>query len=358
MDAALKRISISEEERIKRNIEKQLVIFADELDRQYSFKKSIPVFYEEIKKFILRKGKRVRPLLFVYAYKAFSQSEPANLYSSAVALEALHDFALIHDDIIDNSSLRSGIPTLNKLFEKHILPESSGEKMGENLAMVAGDIIFAFAMKKYRSVEVDNEKIDRSFNSVTDAAVKTGIGEMKELLYSAEPLENIVLERILEIYDMKTGYYTFCCPMTAGALLADVSDDEALQLNNCGLLMGRAFQIIDDIIDVFGSPCRYGKNLYDDLRKSKKTVLLWNTYNQSSPKNRRVIKEILSKKHLKEGDIKEIKKIIKSTEALESCRLLAEKYKQEAFDMLERIKMKEKYRDLIYTNFEKVLNRV
>src|SRR4030042_1567895 len=99
---------------IKNRIEKNLKSYIGDLDKLYSLSRISPLLAKNIKEFVLREGKRVRPILFIIGYLAYAKKQAPFLYRSAVSIELLHDFMLIHDDIIDKSDTRRGKPSLHK----------------------------------------------------------------------------------------------------------------------------------------------------------------------------------------------------------------------------------------------------
>ena len=106
--------------KIKNKIEKELSRVVENINKTTSLKKASPLLYRAIKSFILRPGKRIRPTLFIAGYLGFAKKPAPNLYTSAISIELLHDFFLVHDDIIDKSDTRRGKPSMHILFSKHL----------------------------------------------------------------------------------------------------------------------------------------------------------------------------------------------------------------------------------------------
>ena len=103
--------------KIKIRVEKELSAYARSIDKVYSLNKLSPILFKSIKEFILRDGKRIRPVLFCIGYLGFSKRTPRGLWRSALSLELLHDFMLVHDDIIDKSDMRRGKPSMHALLK-------------------------------------------------------------------------------------------------------------------------------------------------------------------------------------------------------------------------------------------------
>ena len=105
---------------IKTNIEKSLGTFIKCLDNEYALRRISPLLFSSLRDYVLRPGKRVRPILFIIGYRGFKARQPQGLYTSALSLELLHDFMLVHDDIIDKSPLRRGKPAMHTMLKEHL----------------------------------------------------------------------------------------------------------------------------------------------------------------------------------------------------------------------------------------------
>ena len=148
---------------LKANIDRSLATFMDRVKKDYKFHLVNPILYESIREFSLRKGKRIRPLLLILSYMGYSDKNKrisSSLYRASTCIELLHNFMLIHDDIIDRSSLRRGKPTLHKLLGKTV-KATDREKLGYDLGIIAGDIVYALAIDAFLSIKEDPERKER-----------------------------------------------------------------------------------------------------------------------------------------------------------------------------------------------------
>ncbi len=283
--------------KIKNRVEESLKEYVNNSDKLHFMRRLSPYLYSNIKGFILRKGKRIRPILFVIGYLGFAKRSTRGLYMSAVSLELLHDFALIHDDIVDRSDLRRGLPSMHKMLDRRIATGWHERLNGEELAIIAGDILYAMAISAFLAIDEDRARKENALNLLTQSAVYTGSGEFVELLNRIKRIGKVSAEEIYRIYDLKTAYYTFSSPLAIGAMLAGAERDEVDKLFKYGRYLGRAFQIRDDIL-----------SLPDDLRESKKTIMLWHLHRQASGKDRPRIERILNKEGLKKSEIVDIER--------------------------------------------------
>ena len=143
---------------IKDRIETELVVFMDNLDKEYSLSKTSPFLFRSIREFTLRKGKRIRPILFLLGYLGFADRVAENLYQCALSIELLHDFTLVHDDIIDKSSFRRGKPSMHAYFTEYLKKRCRTKFNGKDMALVTGDIMYALALSAFLTI---NERWDR-----------------------------------------------------------------------------------------------------------------------------------------------------------------------------------------------------
>ena len=287
------------------------------VDKLYALNSISPLLYQSIREFLFRKGKRVRPILFVIGYRGFSKGAAQGLYRTAISLELLHDFFLVHDDIIDKSLTRRGQPSMHQLLNKHLTQHKNLKFSGEDLAIVVGDVLYAMALDAFLAIKEDMLRKEAALQKLIQAALYTCSGEFIELTKGIAPIEKITKEDIYKIYDLKTANYTFVSPLSIGATLAGADKKQLDILYKYGIALGRAFQIKDDIIGIFSSESKIGKPNLTDLQEGKKTILIWQAYKNSGFKERHVIKDILSKKRVTRYDLDKIRSIIRSSGALQ-----------------------------------------
>ena len=153
-------------------------------------------------------------------YLGYAGKTAPSLYRSAASLELLHDFMLVHDDIIDKSDTRRGQPSMHALLNKYLKNHRDIKFTGEDLAIIAGDVMYAMALHAFLSVREDPKNKEASFKKLIEAALYTGTGEFIELILSLKNIDAITKNDIYKIYDLKTANYTFSTPLVMGATLA------------------------------------------------------------------------------------------------------------------------------------------
>ncbi|MCG2711995.1 MAG: polyprenyl synthetase family protein [Candidatus Omnitrophica bacterium] len=297
-----------------------------------------------MKHFILTRGKRIRPILFIIGYKGFSAKNPKNLYRSALAIELLHAFLLVHDDIVDNSDTRRGKASMHKLMERKIKKPKKTGFSGKNLAMITGDIMYAIAIEAFLSINEDPLRKEEALRKFIETACYTGCGEFIELLYSIEDISKIRNDQIYKIYDYKTAYYTFIAPLTTGAILAGASKKQINLLFKFGTSLGRAFQIKDDILAIFAQEKKTGKSGLSDLQEGKKTLLIWHAYTHSGKQQKDNLKKILNKNKVTRKDLDTARRIITDTGSLEYAKAQIKILLKSSTSILKNLKMKPAYK--------------
>ena len=200
---------------------------------------------------ILYGGKRIRPLLCMLVYDACN-GKVKNVIDVAISIELLHIFSLVHDDIMDGDQLRHGIKTIH-------------ERLDNSIAILSGDAILALAFK---GLNFSPNLIKQKFNSALIAVCE---GQALDIEY--QDLDKISLNDYFEMINLKTAYM-IGLSAEIGALLANKSIENANSYKMMGLLLGKVFQIQDDLLEITSSADTMGKSLSSDILLNKKTYLM------------------------------------------------------------------------------------
>ncbi|MBN6040599.1 polyprenyl synthetase family protein [Amycolatopsis sp. 195334CR] len=219
---------------------------------------------------VLGGGKRLRPAL---AHLAFTGAggDPADhrVVDVGAALELLHAGCLVHDDVMDDSPVRRGLPTTHAVFgRRHAVAGYSGEgrRFGEGVATIVGDLAFFHAIGLLRGAGAAAQQV------FFEMAVDAGIGQYLDLLAAAGPADTAPDPLVIARY--KTGRYTVEGPLRLGAALCGRLGELDAVFTAFGRPAGLAYQLRDDLIGAFGDPAVTGKPVGDDLRQGKRTLLL------------------------------------------------------------------------------------
>ena len=340
---------------IKSKIDRELLKFIRDIDNSYSLSSISPLIFKSIKDFMLRDGKRVRPILFVVGYLGFARKPAAGLYTSALSIELLHDFMLVHDDIIDKADTRRSRPSMHKMLDNYLKGFKDIKFTGEDLSIVVGDIMYALAIRAFLSIRENMERKERALKKFIEAAIYTGSGEFLELVSSVTDIAKISRESIYKVYDYKTAYYTFASPLATGAILAGADRKQVNILSDYGLHLGRAFQIKDDILGMFSEENKIGKSCLTDLREAKKTLLIWHAYNNASKENKSIIRRILSKKNVTSDDLLVMRKTIVESESLIYAQKEIASLLKKSRSIISSSGMKPQYKTFLHNYAQEIL---
>ncbi|MBF0489985.1 MAG: polyprenyl synthetase family protein [Candidatus Omnitrophica bacterium] len=336
-------------EDLRKNIDKSLAVFLKTVQKDYKLHLASPLLFESIREFTLREGKRLRPLLLILTYKAYS---PANkeiskeLYNASTCMEFLHNFMLIHDDIIDRSDLRRGKPTLHKVLA-HTVKTDNPEKLGIDLGIIAGDIVYALAIDAFLSIKEPLERKERALKYFIQTAAFTAMGEFIDTVFGVKRIDQITEKDVFLNYTLKTARYTFDCPMVTGAILAGAPERDIKKLSDFGILIGQAFQIQDDIIGIYETEKNIGKSILSDLAESKKTIMVVHAYKTLTGKQRAEFLKIFGKKTKTLKDLDIVKKIFIESGSLNYALKHVKSRLAKAKKIMAELDMNPEYRTLI-----------
>ncbi|MCK5632431.1 polyprenyl synthetase family protein, partial [bacterium] len=244
-------------------------------------------------------------------------------------------------------------PTMHKLLEKTV-KNKDRKKLGTNLGIIAGDIIYALAIDSFLSIHIDVKRKEKALKYFLNTTISTAIGEFIDTVHGVDKLNNIKEKDVFLNYSLKTAQYTFSSPLAIGAILAGAKEIEIKKLNRFGILIGQAFQIQDDIIGIFGSQKNIGKSILSDFAESKKTLLVAHAYKNLKKETKKIFVEYFNKPEKKYQDLLIIRKIFIKAGSLDYC--LAEiKIRLDAgLEILKKLKMS----TAVKKNIEKIILQI
>ncbi len=334
---------------IKAQIDKSLERFLDKIKIDYKLHLVDPILYASIREFCLRDGKRIRPILLALSYKGYRKNAARmspSIYYASTCIELLHNFMLIHDDIIDRSDLRRGKPTLHRLLQKAAnIPQK--ERLGRDLSLVAGDIVYALAIDAFLSINEELQRKERALKYFIQTAVFTAMGEFADTLHGVRGLNKVTEKDVFLNYTLKTARYTFDCPLVVGAILAGAGHKDIKSLSKLGLLIGQAFQIQDDVIGIFDTQKNIGKSILSDLAESKKTLLVCHAYRVLKGQERQKFLKIFSKNKKTYNDLIAVRQIFIQAQSLSYSLEQIQRRLAESLKILQNLQMAPKYKKLI-----------
>ncbi|MFI5926625.1 polyprenyl synthetase family protein [Micromonospora sp. NPDC051543] len=246
---------------------------------------------------VLSGGKRIRSTFGYWGWRgAVGGDEPLTAVLPALAaLELLHTFALVHDDVMDASTTRRGRPTVHvALAAQHVAAGHRGDpdRFGEAAAVLIGDLCMVWADKLLARATITPARLFEVRRCYDQMRVETVAGQYLDVLGENDP-DSWSVDRALRVARYKTASYTVQRPLLFGARLAAVAADDALvtAYTRYGLAVGEAFQLRDDLLGVYGDPESTGKPAGDDLRVGKPTTLLMLARQLATPSQLRALEQ-------------------------------------------------------------------
>ena len=245
----------------------ELMKMVNEAIESLSYDRKPASLYAPIKYVLSLGGKRVRPVLMLMAYNLW-KDDPERIMLQAIGLETYHNFTLLHDDLMDNADMRRGHETVHK-------------KWNANQAILSGDTMLLQAFERIAACEVD--KLKDVFSTFMQTTYE--IGEGQQLDVEFETRNDVTEDEYIEMIRLKTSVL-LACAVKIGAILAGASKEDADNLYKFGEQIGLAFQLQDDLLDVYGDPKVFGKNIGGDITSNKKTYMLINAVNCANASQR------------------------------------------------------------------------
>lgn len=278
---------------------------------------------------ILAGGKRLRPAFCHWAYVgAGGAPDDQVVIDAGAALELLHTFALVHDDVMDGSGIRRSLPAIHRRFmTRHEMQHARGEarRYGEGAAILVGDFAFVYADILLRSMPDEARPI------FDELRLELCVGQYLDLEGTASGSSDPAQAEKIERY--KSGKYTVERPLHLGAALAGRLDALADPLSAFGLPLGEAFQLRDDILGVFGDATVTGKPVGDDLREGKLTPLVAAAAARARGPEARIL-DRLGTSDLDDAEIAALQEVLVDTGAVDEVERRIERLVERAMDAL------------------------
>lgn len=255
-------------------------------------------------------GKRLRPLLALLSAKLLGTTQDSHIRFAAV-VEFIHTATLLHDDVVDLSSLRRGRPTANEQF-------------GNAPSVLVGDFLYTRAFQLM--VTLNNMPLLQHMADTTNTIAE---GEVLQLTRAGTA--NPSVEQYIDVITRKTAVL-FGAACYGAALLQQASEQDAQRLHAFGVALGIAFQMTDDVLDYAGNPEETGKNVGDDLREGKATLPLIHTLLEGAPEDQECVRSALVNKSA--AELTAVMRAVQRSDGINATRRIAQRYIDEALEQL------------------------
>lgn len=257
--------------------------------------------YEPCEYAMLGGGKRIRPFLVLISAKAVGGSFN-QVYNAALAVELFHNFTLVHDDIMDNSDMRRGRPSVHKKYDI-------------NTAILTGDNLIALA---YENLLKDCKKnVDKIISTFTRGLIEVCEGQSLDKEF--ELRDNVTIEEYkIMIYKKTAALAKMCCSI--GAQICEAKNSYLKAVEDYGKYLGMAFQIQDDLLDIIGEEKRFGKKIGSDLIEGKKTYLFLRALEKTNGEDKKQLLKVIKNKGIEPNEVDMYKSIYNKHDVLKDAK--------------------------------------
>lgn len=289
-----------------------------------------PFLYHNVaalEELVCRYGKRLRPVLTIFAYQAAGGKNIAAVERASVAIELFHNFLLVHDDVIDQDLMRHQGPALQEVYRRyhrqhHLIGDAA--HFGESIAIVLGDILASYCYRILIESGFPVKQRHAVLLQMSRVTMEVGYGQNFDILAGAK--KRVTEKEVLRIHYFKTAKYTIENPILIGGIFGGLEPATRKQLVRYALPLGTAFQIQDDILGMFADEKKLGKPVGSDLREGKQTLLVTWVFSRGTAAQKQRFRQLLGKPNLTVREIADARAIIIKTGALEHSRQLASQY--------------------------------
>jgi geranylgeranyl diphosphate synthase type II len=286
------------------DLQKQLYIQVETALKEIDLPLRPETLYQPYRYALDAGGKRIRPILTLLA-SGICKGDHKNAIPAALAIEILHNFTLVHDDIMDSADTRRGKPSVFK-------------KWDENIAILSGDVMFAGAMQQLAFYGSDESYSKHEFASIyqvfLDATVTVCEGQALDMEFVER--QDVMLSEYIEMISGKTAAL-LSASLEMGAIAAHASEIQRKEMHDLGMEMGIAFQIQDDLLDATADPEKFGKRPGGDIFEGKKTYLTILALERANEDQKSIIQNTLLDNNPTEQSVEEVLDIMKTLNVLD-----------------------------------------
>lgn len=267
---------------------------------------------------LLSGGKRLRSMLCLYGWQAAGATDDMTAaVRAAASLELFQVFALIHDDVMDDSDVRRGQPSAHRALATAYTdnggPRNRAEAHGLGAAVLLGDLALVWSDELLRTADIGPARLAQVLPLVAEMRSEVMYGQLLDLQSTGRLAGDV--DTALHVIRYKTAKYTIERPLHIGAALAGATPAVLEACTAFGIPLGEAFQLRDDLLGVFGDPAKTGKPVLDDLREGKATVLMALAVQRASAVELRTLRDLVGRSDLNEEHAAEVRRILNSTGA-------------------------------------------
>lgn len=302
---------------VRDEVDAVLAEFVDEQERSALGPETEPLF-ATLRRLLFSPGKRLRPLLCVAGWQAAgAPGDVPTILRVAAALELFQTFALIHDDVMDDSDSRRGQPSAHRTLSAAYVtaggPRGRAEAHGRGAAVLLGDLLLVWSDEMLAGAGLEDRARGRVLPLVDSMRAELVYGQYLDLLSTGRITGDV--GAALRVARYKTAKYTVERPLHLGVAVADGGPQLMQLCSDFAIPVGEAFQLRDDLLGLFGDPARTGKPVGDDIREGKATVPMALAFRAAPRAERRLLKAFFGSPDLTAEDIDQVRTILETTGA-------------------------------------------
>lgn len=325
----------------KKLIDDDIAVYAKQVRASALEQFGKPVLEAETEVFLdllTRGGKRIRGALVLAGYEMCGGKNQESILPAARAIEMFHAYILMIDDIQDRSALRRGRPSAHKMIEayhaKHGL-RGDAAHTGTSLAINAALAGAHAAQMVLANLDVDSNYRLKALSITNRTMAITAHGQTLDILNELVDMpDEADIERVLE---WKTALYSVINPLQVGMVLAGVECPVTTAVTAYGMHAGKAFQVVDDILGIYGDEKELGKTPGDDIREGKGTLLVLYALQHAKPADKKFLRKCLGNPSLTMADFKECQEIIQRSGAVDHANKVAAQHLDQAIESLDQV---------------------
>lgn len=295
-----------------------------------------------------RGGKKLRGSLINLGYLAAGGQKEEEIIKTSVAIEIIHAFLLIHDDVFDKDKIRRGSKTIHLRYQDfHRKNLRKGERYhyGISMAVDLGDCGIFMGMEKIAGANFPGENKSKAIKFLSNVLLRTGFGQGLDITY--ELTENISEDDVMRVHLNKTAHYTISGPLSVGALLAGTDDKTLKAIENYGVPVGIAFQLRDDELGLFSTEKTLGKPIGSDVREGKLTILRIKALENAKDKDKEFLEYAYGNRELTDDEVFRVREITEETGALKYSQKISQELVEKGKKFVSKITPEAEHQDTL-----------
>jgi geranylgeranyl pyrophosphate synthase len=316
----------------------------DQVTRAAEMSQSYERLWRQTQSYLLGGGKRFRPYLVVLSYQAYGGTDYETILHVAAAWELVHNCLLIHDDIIDRDITRHGKPNISGAYQQiygSLAGKNAAAHYADGAALLAGDLVMNASFDFILSSDLHSDQKVMACQLLNEAIFNVGGGEFLDM--EATLLDYGLVDSAL-IAQQKTAHYSFVSPLQVGASLAGASHQNVTDLMTWGAKLGLGYQLVDDMLGLYGDEAIIGKSAKSDVREGKHTAILDKILELGNPEQMATLLAIIQSQSVSNADVITVRTLAEDTGARRAVQSVIDDIRIETADNVIKLDVAELFK--------------